>query len=177
MNHQDEREEEMQGLDEDRDEMDEVAKEMSEISSRIDEQMRELEHRLERLGERIQSRVEHEVERALRRAHSEIDPEEIGRQTEAIVRNALGRLDALESHINPEEIGRKAEEAARAATERLAHQKPFRWAPQRSEAPYAPRRPGARAASSEEIMTILKMVETGKITADEASKLIQSLEG
>lgn len=120
-----------------------------------------------------------------------VDLEGLGAQISAQVNQQMLRLTAeLESKFGTnfaqtmaEKIARKAEKAAERAekaAERTRQRAEWRGG-ERRQPPPAPRRPGpppppAKKASTEEQLKILKMVEQGIISPEEANMLLEALE-
>lgn len=113
------------------------------------------------------------------------DMENIAARIEAEVNNHLARVARdFETHLGPEFGQRMAEKAARQAeraaerVERSRRKSDWRGraaasAAAAEAAPTAPR----RTASPEEQLKILKMVESGAITPEDAGMLLEALEG
>lgn len=174
-----------------------------EIMAQFEAQMENLNERIAKWQERAQSHIERDVLRAQarlsreirrlsRRLGAQLDPEVVGQKAEEATRKALEKLEELD----PEEIGRKVEEATRKALEQLRSFDPEEVGRRAEEAarqaklrlekmesrrremhfrPSEPTAPRQREVTQEELALILKMVEEGKITAEEASKLIEAL--
>ena len=93
----------------------------------------------------------------------------------------MEKVDKIQSKIDPERIARKAEEAARRAVEHMDQalqrmEQRHRAGRYKEHFRFAPKAPSAEEpARQEEVMAILKMVEAGKINAEEAGKLIEAL--
>lgn len=124
--------------------------------------------------------------------------EELERNIHIHMEQMNARLEAQLSRIDEEAIRRKAEQAAekvRRKAERAAERAKLkaeraqrRWQrmggsrrtprpPRAPSAPAAPRRRAAAPVTEEERMTVLKMVQEGKISADEAAQLLEAMEG
>jgi exonuclease VII large subunit len=140
------------------------------VDELIDQQLQRLDAQLERLEERIQGRIAREINRISRHVDETLPPEAIGDQTERLIRDMM---TSLESRINPETIGKQAEEAVRQAREHLERVN-RRMRTGRSPG-QRPRQPDA-GPTDEEVATILRMVESGKISAEEASELLGALD-
>lgn len=112
------------------------------------------------LGERISREVSEHVSRITADIESKFGPEFTRRWEEKIMRKAERAAEKAE----------RAAEKARRRAERSMRQH-GRWSP--------PPRPSApkRKATSEEQLKILRMVEKGIITPDEANTLLEALEG
>ncbi len=107
------------------------------------------------LGERISAQVRDQVERVTRDIETRFGPDYAQQMAERVARRAE----------------RAAERAERAASRARAPQ-----APPPPPSPGAPPPPAGKSASPEEQLKILKMVEQGKITPDEANILLKALE-
>ena len=109
--------------------------------------------------------------------------ENIGARIEAEVNNHLARVASdFETRFGPEFGQRMAEKAARQAeraaerVERVRRKSDWR-ARSTTADPTPPPAPTRRAASTEEQLKILKMVESGAITPEDAGMLLEALEG
>lgn len=120
-----------------------------------------------------------------------LDMEGLGAQINAQVSDQLSRLSVeLENRFGAdftqkiaEKISRKAEQAAKRAEEaaerarrRVEKQRGFYSGPGRPPTPPPPPRPPKPKATPEEQLKILKMVEQGIITPEEANTLLEALE-
>lgn len=115
--------------------------------------------------------------------------EEIERSIEAHMARLNAQLEAKLSRIDHEAVRRKVERAAdkaRRKAERAAEQARLkaeraqrRWervGPQRPTRPTPPRRP-SEPITEQERLTILRMVQEGKISTEEAAQLLEAMEG
>jgi hypothetical protein len=158
----------------------------TQIESQIEAQMADFEKQLsERMAnlnfgmggahvnaEEIAARAQHAAERVAAQAR---------RQAKAAQRKAERQADAV----------RRRAEAAQRRAERMAerHQRhaehkpkfgrgfPFNFEVPRPPKPPMPPTPPSEPVSNDERMTILRMLEQGKITVDQAEKLLAALEG
>jgi DUF4097 and DUF4098 domain-containing protein YvlB len=113
------------------------------------------------------------------------DMENIAAKIEAEVNNHLARVARdFETHLGPEFGQRMAEKAARQAeraaerVERSRRKSDWRGrAAASAAAAEAAPTPSRRTASPEEQLKILKMVESGAITPEDAGMLLEALEG
>ena len=113
------------------------------------------------------------------------DMENIAARIEAEVNNHLARVARdFETHLGPEFGQRMAEKAARQAeraaerVERSRRKSDWRGrAAASAAAAEAAPTPSRRTASPEEQLKILKMVESGAITPEDAGMLLEALEG
>jgi hypothetical protein len=113
------------------------------------------------------------------------DMENIAARIEAEVNNHLARVARdFETHLGPEFSQRMAEKAARQAeraaerVERSRRKSDWRGrAAASAAAAEAAPTPSRRTASPEEQLKILKMVESGAITPEDAGMLLEALEG
>lgn len=119
--------------------------------------------------------------------------EEIERNIQSHMARLNAQLEAKLSNIDHEAIRRKAERAAEHARRRAEHaaerarlkaeraQRRWERMGARQPARPAPGRPPARRPvepiSEDERMSILRMVQEGKISADEAARLLEAMEG
>jgi len=138
------------------------------IGSQIDEKMghfeRELELKMSQLGEQIARMAEagaRDIESRLRH----VDVDRIARRTE----RAAERM-----REKAERARQQAERAAERARRRATRHRHVRFG---VNFPPSPAKPAAPAASEAERLMILRMLEEKKISADEAGRLLDALEG
>jgi len=97
-------------------------------------------------------------------------------EMEARLDESLGRIDSTEVRRRVERVAEKARRAAERETERVrlrAERAERRW--QRASGRRA--RPRRTAATDEERMRVLRLVEEGKVTPEQAADLLAALEG
>lgn len=121
----------------------------------LDEQMKELNRKINEslsgLGQIIDTTTQQALEQVSRRFRGRQMEEEVKRHTERVTR--MAERQAERAHRHTDRMQR--------FSKRRRETEPDTWEP----------------ASSQERMLILKMVEEGKITVEEADKLLQTIEG
>jgi hypothetical protein len=91
----------------------------------------------------------------------------------------LGRIDHDAIRLKAEKARRKAEQAAERARLK-AERAQRRWrrvSPAQPPHPPRPARPSAQPVSNEERMKVLQMVQEGTISAEDAARLLEAMEG
>jgi hypothetical protein len=95
---------------------------------------------------------------------------------EARLHESMGRIDSAEVRRRVERVAEKARRAAERETERVrlrAERAERRW--RRASGRRA--RPRRTPATDEERMRVLRLVEEGKVTPEQAADLLSALEG
>jgi hypothetical protein len=111
-----------------------------------------------------------EIERSIQ-VHM-VQMERLNEQIEA----ELGRIDDTAIQRKVQKATRKAERAAERARLK-ADRAQRRWQRMSPQPPTPPRRPKADPVTEEERLMILRMIQEGKISTDEAARLLEALEG
>ena len=135
----------------------------AQVEARIAEQLEGLD---------LNGSIRGEIEKAMRKAwgktaESRRHALEHARQAEEQARQAEERARRAQ-----ERVQRQAEKMARKA-ERMASEKARRW----HVSVQTGRQPARRQASEDEQLAVLRLLQEGKITAEEAEKLLKALEG
>jgi hypothetical protein len=116
------------------------------------------------------------------------DPDVLSEQVEAMIESAMSQFESQMSQVQRDleqrfgkfdkQAGKAAERAARSAerAKRRAERAAGSWSFSFGRPPVPPV-PPAEPVSDQERLMILKMVEEGKITADQAAQLLSALEG
>lgn len=117
------------------------------------------------------------------------DPDVLSEQVEAMIESAMTQFESQMSRVQrdlEQQFGKQAEKAAeraaRSAERSAAHAKrraeraAGSWGGAAGR-PAAPPPPTSEPVTDQERLLILKMVEEGKITADQAAQLLSALEG
>jgi len=126
------------------------------VEQRLTEELSQLG--LEEIARREAERARREVERALRRA--EAQAEKIRRRAEKKAEKARLRME-------------RSRRRAEAKTRRAARKGRLEWRLEWG----AGRRPAGEPVTEEERLLVLRMLQEGKITAEEAARLLEALEG
>jgi len=119
---------------------------------------------------------------------AQFDPDVLSEQVEAMIESAMSQFETQMSQVQHDleqrfgkfdkQAEKAAERAARSAerAKRRAERAAGSWGFTVGRPPVPPT-PPAEPVSDQERLLILKMVEEGKITADQAAQLLAALEG
>jgi hypothetical protein len=117
------------------------------------------------------------------------DPDALSEQVEAMIESAMSQFETQMSQVQRDlevrfgkfdkQAEKAAERAARSAdrAKRRAERAAGTWGFTVGRPPVPPTPPHAEPVTDQERLLILKMVEEGKITADQAAQLLAALEG
>lgn len=144
-----------------------IESQMAEVEKQINDRLSQIEFggASSRTGDELSLHIRQEIEKAMGQA----------RKNSANLRSRVeARVMAAEQRAE-----RQADKQERQADKRRkATSFTFKWDPAgRPPTPPAPPKPPAPAVSDEERMAVLKMLEQGKISVEQAEKLLAALEG